>query len=303
LQTNSSNQSSRLVLGTAQLGMSYGIANRSGQPNLNQAKEIIRIAWENGIKEYDTAQGYGESEKVLGNVIRSLGLGSELKVISKLDPNLDHLDKTAMEKAVRGSLARLNVSALYGLLIHREKYLDLWGDGLGDILKSFISQGLTEHIGVSVYSPEKAELTLGMDEISIIQIPSNIFDRRFEHTAVFEAAKRRQKQTYVRSVFLQGLVMMSVDKLPTHIQFTAPVLITLDKLCQELGLTRQALALGYAKHAYPHAQIVFGVETPEQVEENMVYWNENVPPTMVDHVREVFNNLDERILNPVFWSQ
>ena len=270
---------------------------------MDLAEKIVQTAWENGIKEYDTAQSYGESEKVLGKIVRSLGLGSDIRVITKLDPNLDHLDKVALEKAVRESLTHLDIPVLYGLMLHRDEHLELWERGLGDILRGFISKGLTEHIGVSVYSPDKARLALDIDGINIVQLPSNIFDRRFERGCVFEEAKSKRKQIYVRSVFLQGLLLMSVEELPRHMQFAAPLLIKLDEFCRDSGLTRQGLALGYARYAYPYSKILFGAETLEQVEENMFYWNENLPAAVVDHVREVFDNVDEQILNPVFWSK
>lgn len=303
IQSNNSDQASRLVLGTAQLGMNYGIANQTGKPDVGQAMEIVEKAWDYGIREYDTAQGYGESEKALGNAVRSLGLSSEVRVMTKLDPDLDHLDKTALEQAVKGSLTRLNVPILYGLMLHREEYLELWGRGLGDTLKGFITKGLTKHIGVSVYSPDKALLALKSDGIDMVQLPSNIFDRRFERFGVFEHAKRRGKQIYVRSVFLQGLALMSVEELQGYMQFVSPVLKRLDELCWDSGLTRQGLALCYARYAYPYSKILFGVEMPEQLDENMAYWNESLPVTVVDHVREVFDNVDERILNPIFWNK
>ena len=292
-----------LVLGTAQLGMPYGIANINGQPDSSLAKTILKTAWENHIRVYDTAQGYGESEKSLGNAIKSLGLSSEVKIVTKLNPSLNHLDKTALEQAVKGSLTRLDVPILYGLMLHREEFLELWECGLGDTLRGFVSKGLTKHIGVSVYSPDKALLALNMDGISIVQLPSNIFDRRFEHAGVFEYAKKKRKQIYVRSVFIQGLALMSVEELPKHMQFAAPVLKMLDELCSDSGITRQGLALGYAKYAYPNSKILFGVETPDQLEENIVYWNENLPVAVIDHVKEVFNNVEERILNPALWNK
>ena len=43
-------EANRLVLGTAQLGMPYGIANRSGQPDASQARAIVEAAWEAGIR-------------------------------------------------------------------------------------------------------------------------------------------------------------------------------------------------------------------------------------------------------------
>lgn len=292
-----------LVLGTAQLGMPYGIANINGQPDSGLVKTIVKTAWENHIRVYDTAQGYGESEKALGNAIKSLGLSSEVRIVTKLDPNLNHLDKAALEQAVKGSLTRLDVPILYGLMLHREEFLELWESGLGDTLRGFVSKGLAEHIGVSVYSPDKALLALNIDGISIVQLPSNIFDRRFEHAGVFEYAKRKRKQIYVRSVFLQGLALMSVEELPKHMRFAAPVLVMLDELCSESGLTRQGLALGYARYAYPYSKILFGVETPEQLKENIAYWNEELPVYIIDHVRKVFTNVEERILNPALWNK
>ena len=48
---------SRLVLGTAQLGMDYGIANITGQPVYNTARSIVQEAWESGICEFHTGPG------------------------------------------------------------------------------------------------------------------------------------------------------------------------------------------------------------------------------------------------------
>ena len=292
-----------LVLGTAQLGMPYGIANKHGQPNSDLVNKIVKTAWENNIKVYDTAQGYGESEKALGNAIKLLKLSSEVKIVTKLNPNLNHLDKVALEQAVKESLSYLNVPILYALMLHREEFLELWECGLGDTLKSFVSKGLNKHIGISVYSPAKALLALNTDGISIVQLPSNIFDRRFERADVFEYAKKQKKQIYVRSVFLQGLAVMSIEELPKHMQFAAPVLKMLDELCSNSGLTRQGLALGYAKYAYPDSKILFGVETPGQLEENIAYWNENLSVSIIDQVQKVFNKVDERILNPALWNK
>ena len=58
----------RLVLGTAQLGMDYGIANTQGRPAFEEAVELVRCYWERGVREFDTAQDYGDSEKILGRV-------------------------------------------------------------------------------------------------------------------------------------------------------------------------------------------------------------------------------------------
>ena len=60
--------SNRLVLGTVQFGLPYGIANQSGQVSHETAKEIIALARLSGIDTLDTAIAYGESEKVIGKI-------------------------------------------------------------------------------------------------------------------------------------------------------------------------------------------------------------------------------------------
>ena len=302
-QLNQFNQTSRLVLGTAQLGMNYGIANQTGKPDVGQATEIVEKAWKYGIREYDTAQGYGESESVLGNALRSLGLSSEVRVLTKLDPNLDHLDKAALEKAVRESLTNLDVPVLYGLMLHRDEHLELWERGLGDTLRGFISKGLTEHIGVSAYSHDKALLALETAGIDMVQLPSNIFDRRFERAGVFELAEKLQKDIYVRSVYLQGLLFLKPNELPNHMYFAEPVLKNLETFLKENGYTYNSLALSYVKQAYPKAKILIGAETPEQVEENIKVWGATQSGDVVDRVKLAFPSVDEKILNPSFWKQ
>ena len=184
---------SKLVLGTAQLGMDYGITNRNGQPDQEEANEIIREAWDGGIRQFDTAQGYGESEAALGKAFNKLGYSDKALVISKFDPKLNHLDKEKMSKALDESLERLCIPSLFGILLHRENLTDLWARGLGHILKDFISQGKVKHIGVSLYSPAWALKAAKIETVEIMQIPANILDRRFERAGVFDLAFQRQR--------------------------------------------------------------------------------------------------------------
>ena len=281
--------------------MSYGIANKCGRPNSGLAKEIVQTAWENGIREYDTAQGYGESEKELGHALHSLGFSSDARVITKLDPDFDHLDKDALEQAVRVSLTRLEVPSLYGLMLHREEYLELWEKGLGGILRNFVERGLARYLGVSVYSLDSALLALETDGIDMIQIPSNILDRRFEKAGVFQLAENKGKQIYVRSVFLQGLLLMESKGIPQNMQFALEVLKRLDGFSREMGLSNQELALGYVKQAYPQAKVVFGVETHEQISDNLKSWQMRPPVCFVERVKKEFGSVEERILDPTLW--
>ena len=60
---------SKLILGTAQLGLKYGIANINGKPDFKKSLNLLEFAWTNGINTFDTAPTYGNSEKILGKFI------------------------------------------------------------------------------------------------------------------------------------------------------------------------------------------------------------------------------------------
>ncbi len=62
-----------MVLGMAQFGMGYGIANVPGKPTPKEMFKILSLAWERGIRCFDTAPGYG-SERMLGEFITANGL-------------------------------------------------------------------------------------------------------------------------------------------------------------------------------------------------------------------------------------
>ncbi|MFH1884103.1 MAG: aldo/keto reductase [Planctomycetota bacterium] len=292
---------SRLVLGTAQLGMDYGIANTTGQPDYNTARSIVKEAWESGICEFDTAQAYGQSERVLGRILKDLGIADDIKVITKFAPDIDHLDRIALNNALEMSLNNIGVELLYGLMLHREDMIDLWEKGLGENLMDIVSSGKVKHIGVSVYSPERAVQVLNTEGISMVQLPANILDRRFEKTGAFELADEMGKTIYIRSIFLQGLVLLNKDQLPKNMKFASTVIEELDIHANRLRMSKTELALGYLKATKPNARILFGAETQQQVKINISIWEKHFRPDLFQELRHVFCSVDERILNPTLW--
>jgi len=62
---------SKIVLGTVQFGLDYGINNIHGQVSEDESFSILKFAWEHGIDTLDTAHSYGNSEKVIGNYIKT----------------------------------------------------------------------------------------------------------------------------------------------------------------------------------------------------------------------------------------
>ena len=64
---------SAMTLGTVQLGLNYGINNKSGMPTEAKSFEILDTARESGVTVLDTSNDYGESEAVIGRYLRAYG--------------------------------------------------------------------------------------------------------------------------------------------------------------------------------------------------------------------------------------
>jgi aryl-alcohol dehydrogenase-like predicted oxidoreductase len=302
VNSEESRTASRLVLGTAQLGMPYGIANSTGKPDFETAVEIVKTAWDRGIREFDTAQAYGESEAVLGKAFLSLGISPDVKIITKLDPKLEPHQGQEIKRAVKQSLERLHVPSLYGLLLHREAWLDSLNHGLGKTLAALVEDGTVKHLGVSLYTPGNALRALADGIMDMIQVPANILDRRFADAGVFDLARETGKQVYIRSVFLQGLLLMKPGELPANMAFARPALTKMDNFCAQYHYSRHAMALLYIKWKYPQARIIIGAEMPIQLEENLFMWQDNSASMPgIDEV-DGWPMVPERVINPALWS-
>ena len=291
----------RLVIGTAQLGMAYGVANRLGQPSYDDARAIIQEAWSCGIREIDTAQAYGESESILGKIFADLGIAEKVRVISKIDPTCDHRDAKQLKQSVGVSCRRLGIRKLDGVMLHNEANLDIMDSGLSDVLEELTEEGLVERVGVSVYSPHSAVQAIGSDVVDMVQVPANVLDRRFADAGVFKCAEIAGAAVYIRSVFLQGLLLMNPDELPEGMVFAKPIITTFKKLADSLNVKTQQLALGYVKKKYPRANVVIGAETVGQVRDSVTTWQLEVAESMMSRVDEMFVDVDSRVVNPTLW--
>jgi hypothetical protein len=203
---------SRLALGTAQFGQSYGIANRDGQVARSAAKAMLQLASENGIDILDTAVAYGESEVCLGEV------GTKgFNLVTKLPAVPDGCADVSgwVQEQFCASLSRLGVGAVYGLLLHRpEQLLGTNGKALYQTLQGLKETGQVQKMGVSVYAPSELELLTPRYHFDLIQAPFNLVDRRLCKTGWLQRLKDRGVEIHTRSAFLQGLLLMPQGAIP-----------------------------------------------------------------------------------------
>ena len=288
------------VWGTAQLGLAYGIANVSGKPTDRVRDEIVTAALGSGYSWFDTAQAYGDSESGLGASFLTSSVVPT--VVTKLHPDLDPCDASGIVDAIAGSCRRLGISSLLGVMLHRAEWLDFWELGLREGLLRAQEMGLVSRLGVSVYSPEELDRVLDMPSMTIAQVPLNAWDPRFVNSDVLIRAKEQGVLCFLRSVYLQGLLLMSPDQVGARLPVAREMSVVWHDLCETLRCTPQQLAVRYARRF--GCSLVIGVETITQVHETVTLMED--PMLSEEDFRLVQERLHplakKEIVNPVNWS-
>lgn len=258
---SSSYRPSRIIIGTAQFGMAYGVTNTRGQMSETETGAILDTASRAGIGLVDTAPAYGTSESVLG---KALELFSAIGVITKTPafdgPAVGPEDIRHLRRSVGQSLERLRRSSVDGLLIHHGSDLRKSGsDGLVDALRGLRSEGVAARIGVSIYDEAELDDVLARFEPDIVQLPLNLFDQRLLRSGTLARLKSRGIEIHARSVFLQGVLIGS--QVPLHDYFR-PYQPHLDRYRQFLtdhAISPLAACLGFALAPGAADRIVVGV--------------------------------------------
>ena len=288
----------KICLGTAQLGQYYGVNNALGRkPNLEESFQILTSAIECGIKFFDTAGAYGDAEKILGqfNVANF-----PVHVISKLKGNLPD-DVNTVFTEIKLSLNSLGLESLAGYLLHDAK--DFYRSGILKGLKSVKEKGLTKSIGVSIYEPEDALNVVQDNDIDYIQIPYNVLDQRLDETNFFELAEKNNVTVFARSAFLQGLLLMSTDNLPSSLKIAERYIKKFRAIIEPFNYSPNEAALLYS---YCHPKIdyvVLGVDAIEQLKENVSTLDkaENFSECY-NKLRGAFGDVERKIVVPSLWK-
>ncbi len=300
-----------LVLGSVQLGLSYGAANRTGKPPRAAALRLVRHALDAGISSIDTARAYGDSEERLGEALQGR---MAVRTITKLSPLAGLAEdasreeaRAAVDESIAHSLSALKRDRIDCLLLHRAAHMTSHGGAIWERLIELLEDGTVIALGVSVQSPAEALAALGCADVSHIQLPFNLLDWRWRETGVIARIKWRAHVTvHARSVFLQGLLANDARSWPPIAGVDAPALLQLlGGLAHEYDRENVAdLCLAYARGQSWIDGVVVGMETEDQLEENLRLFVR--PPLSAEDcaaIRQRVPRVPEALLDPARWPK
>ena len=293
---------SKMMLGTVQFGLNYGIANKEGQPSLEKVIWILRTAADFGVNTLDTAAAYGTSEEVLGRALEESGLADKFQIITKVPIFPAETSEKDAERLIRESLERslrrLRRSKLRAVLIHNEQNLPHF-----TVLERVCAEGYADGAGISLDSQRAlTDFREVVGRAKYVQLPSNLLDRRFDE--FIDSAPQRGAFVFTRSACLQGLLLMPDADVPPHLRELLAWREKARKIADSLGISVKELCFRYLISLPGVASVVFGVDNKKQLAENCSFAGKGaLPGGAVERIRTEIPLLEESLIRPFLWPR
>lgn len=293
---SSSIKTSKLALGTVQFGLDYGVANQGGRVTVEEGRKILAEANRAGVDTLDTAIAYGDSEATLGQI----GVAN-WHIVSKLPKMPDDISDVDgwVETQIVGSLNRLKVGRLDGVLLHYPAQI-FSGQGrkLPIALQKSREKGLVKKIGASIYGPNELQALLDVFDVNLIQSPLNILDRRLIDSGWLARLTLVGVEVHVRSIFLQGLLLMAEPQRPGKFAQWQSLWAVWDSWLRRNNLSALEACLRFVLNVENVSKIVIGVDGVNQMQQIL-----SLPSQRLPELPNFSGLCDERLINPSVWSQ
>ena len=289
---------SKLILGTVQFGLNYGINNTIGKMSEDKVFELLENAYDLGVKTLDTAEAYGNAHSVISNFHKQSK--KRFNIISKYSSSNFDYPIDLLER-IQVHCSNFNVNYLEGYMFHSYHDFKMNINKDPNVLDNIKNSGLVKKTGVSVYSNDEIEDLLNFKNINLIQLPFNLFDNEYQRKEILEKAKKRNIEIHTRSAFLQGLFFKDVNTLHKNLLPLKKDLSDLILLSKKSNISLAELALNYPLSKSYIDKVLIGVDSLEQLKNN-------IKATENDFDKSIYEKIDciqiknTKLLNPSNWK-
>ena len=288
---------SKLILGTVQFGLNYGINNSSGKPDEKSVNEILDYAYSVDVKYLDTAEAYGDSQKVIGKYHKESA--NKFQVITKYSAHRTDLPAD-LKQRIEHNIETLGVDNLYCYMFHSFGDFESFYSRFASDILELKEKGLLKKFGVSVYDNLEIENLLNCEVIDVIQLPFNLLDNKSQRFKILEKARKKGVEIHTRSVYLQGLFFMKESNIPDGIFSLRSSLLMVRKIASENNISIATLALNYVYQQNYIDKVLIGVDNVKQLQENIKNLNLSIHSSVQDRIGSIeVENV--KLLNPSNW--
>jgi len=284
-----------IAIGTANFGMQYGISNSRGKLSKKSVQEILALAKSRGVTCLDTANAYGESQKVLGELgVRDWRVVSK---ISSVPENCEDID-SFVHTQINLILSSLSLSDFETVLVHNSKDLTgEFGEEVYEALNDAKSRGKVEKIGVSIYDPGDLESITSRFQLDVVQAPINVFDNRLHDSGWLDRLASTGVEVHARSVFLQGILLSAIAQ---KNEFFKPWKTTFEKWNRFAESSGTSPLMNCVKHVNSFEKVTFAVVGIDSAQNLSEVFDAFSKPS-----QRISGNdfcADSQLINPATWS-
>ena len=288
------NQNS-ISVGTANFGQNYGLNQSKNGLGKKQLNEIFEIILGNVDISLDTSPSYGDSEKIVGQFLKENHFQGG--ITTKIPSNL-YSDPYMMVKSLENSLELLEMPTANCTFLHG--YSDAIQHNYREIssaLKTILKDGLSKQIGLSCYTEQEIEMSKKLiPELTVFQLPENILDQRLRNSGIIRNMKMNADQFYVRSIFLQGNLLVEGDKLPDRLSSLKGAIRNIDLMATRYNLSRLEYCISYVKSLTWSSGFVVGVDSGKQLQDIL-----SASQRSYAGVEYTKQNVDQNLIDPRMW--
>ena len=246
----------KIIIGTAQSDPNYGFSKK---------KNLIKLISFCKKKNLyiDTALSYKNSKFYL----RKLG-NNYNNIITKLP----YIEKDFFEVSLMNILKKIylnyNTKKIYSILLHDPSiiYNKKNREILFEKIKHLKKEKKIQKFGVSVYTVYELNKILKIFKPDIIQIPINIFNQSFLEKNFLKKIKRLKIEIHVRSIFLQGLLLLNFDQIPRKFKHFKTIKFYFNFL-KKNNLTSILLNLSFINSIKEIDKLVIGFDNIDQLKQ------------------------------------
>ncbi|ATQ41106.1 bifunctional regulator KidO [Caulobacter mirabilis] len=284
---------SKLGLGSSQF-VPGGSSQARGRPPEVEVREVLTIAARAGLGVFDVSGAHGRSEVLLGEMMPR-------PVPFRLTLNAARPDRGPdfVEAEARASLARIAVEGADAIVAPLAA--DLFsphGPAMWDRLLRLRDSGLVKKIGIALHATDDPVGVVKRFKPDLIQAPASLLDQRMLADGTLERIAGMGVEVQMRSIFLNGLLFLPLDRLPNNLKGASRGLSRARRLIAEGRSDPLQAALGFAL-SRPEASAVL-VNVAGAAELSAVIAAASSPPPDLDWDEMAID--DPTALDPHRWA-
>lgn len=297
------------------------------QVQLSDACELLKTAYDAGINFFDNAEGYeaGESEKIMGDAIHSLGLSRDTYVVSSKvfwggnKPTQLGLSAKHVRDACDAALKRLRVDYLDLYYCHRPD-VDTPIEETVRAMHNLILQGKVIYWGTSEWSAEQiteAYLIAKLENLtppSVEQPQYNMLERKkmdgeyhgvFNKYGIGSTTFSPLASGLLTGKYLKGIPENSRLNLPDYAWLKESLfsgnsshkIEQLHGLAKDHGITLTHLSLLWCLQNPHVSSVILGASRKEQLTSNLeaLKYQDKLTPTMMKGIEAILKNKPQSV--------